>query len=549
MTTQFLPVYFDQVRVTSTLSPRVVMEASAARFRIGVHSPPADSSVGPGDIPRFDLVTRTYMEAFTNGSDATHYGDPVNASLSYVTGNHDVKFGYQAKIIRNTSYTYTFSHYPAGFRAVYRNGVPDSVNTYNAPVSTDQRQLDQAVYIQDKWNASRKLTLNLGLRLQKSNGWIPPGCQVETIFIAGRCFDKVSNVPDWLDLAPRFGLVYDVFGDGKTAVKLAANRYSIPFGPGFSSNVNPLRLTSDTRSWRDLNGDGDPQLDELGPSTGFNLGTTNRYDPDVERPYTNELNVEIQQQLVGDLVLSVGYFHRELKRQLGSKNVAVPRESYTPIQVTERTSGQQVTVYNQDPALLGKFDVLFDNYPELDGQFNGVDVTFTKRLSNRWMVLGGVSVGRNVGDVYGTADLNNPNNNFRRGVAGTDVPVAFKASGLYELPYGISLSGSVQHYTGFPELDVVTVSANTIALTQVSQTLAVAPRGTNRLDDVNVVDFSARRSFRVGRQLVAEPVMEVFNLTNGSPIQGRTTQLGPAYHRVASIMRGRMFKFGFNLKY
>lgn len=64
----------------------------------------------------------------------------------------------------------------------------------------------------------------------------------------------------------------------------------------------------------------------------------------------------------------------------------MPLESYTPIQVTERSSGQQVTVYNQSPALRGKFDVLFDNFPGLDGQFNGVDLTFNKRLSNHWMI-------------------------------------------------------------------------------------------------------------------------------------------------------------------
>ena len=268
--------------------------------------------------------------------------------------------------------------------------------------------------------------------------------------------------------------MYDIFGNGRTALKLAANRYDIPVGPAFSSNVNPIKVTTDTRSWTDLNGDGDPQLNELGASTGFNLGTTNRYNPDVERPYTNELNAEIQQQLGGGLVVSAGFFYRGVRRQLGSKNVAVPLESYTPIQVTESGTGQVVTVYNQDPALRGRFDVLFDNFPEIDNDFNGVDLTFNKRFGNRWMIMGGLSLGRNLGDVYGTADLNNPNNTFRRGVVGLDVPVSFKLSGLYELPHGISVSGNVSHYTGFPELDTVTVSRDTVALTQVSQSLAIA---------------------------------------------------------------------------
>ena len=178
MTTQFLPVYFDQVRLTSTLSSRLVLEVMAARFRIDVASPPANSSVGPGDIPHFDNVTRTYTVAFPTGSTTAFKGDPVNASLSYLAGGHEVKFGYQLKDIGIASNTYTFSHYPSGFLAITRNGVPDSVNTYNTPVDTNQLQLDQALYVQDRWRMSRKLTVNLGLRLQKSQGSIPAGCQV-----------------------------------------------------------------------------------------------------------------------------------------------------------------------------------------------------------------------------------------------------------------------------------------------------------------------------------------------------------------------------------
>ena len=90
--------------------------------------------------------------------------------------------------------------------------------------------------------------------------------------------------------------------------------------------------------------------------------------------------------------------------------------------------------------------------------YNGVDLNFRKRLSHRWMIMGGVSLGQNEGDIYGgNSDLNNPNFAFRRGVLATDVPRIFKASGLYELPYAISLSGSLQYYTGQPERTTVSV--------------------------------------------------------------------------------------------
>ena len=102
--------------------------------------------------------------------------------------------------------------------------------------------------------------------------------------------------------------------------------------------------------------------------------------------------------------------------------MAVPADSYIPLQVTEVKSGRQVTVYNQDPSLRGKFDVLRTNESALNTEFNGVDVTVNKRLSHRFMVMGGTSFGKSLGDIYGTGDLNNPNFQFRRGLIGNDMP-------------------------------------------------------------------------------------------------------------------------------
>ena len=132
---------------------------------------------------------------------------------------------------------------------------------------------------------------------------------------------------------------------------------------------------------------------------------------------------------------------------------------------------------------------------------------------------------------------------------GDDVPVAFKAFGLYQFPYGISASASVQHFTGFPEVTTVLVSANTVSLTRVSQSLAVEPRATTRLPDVNFVDISVRRAFNLHGRYSVEPVLDIFNLTNGAAIRARTTQLGSTYGRVSDIQRARLIKLGVNIKF
>ena len=74
----------------------------------------------------------------------------------------------------------------------------------------------------------------------------------------------------------------------------------------------------------------------------------------------------------------------------------------------------------------------------------------------------------------GIADLNNPNSKeFSRGVAGNDVPVSFRLTGLYELPYAVSLSGTYQYQTGFPEENTVSVGNNTVALVQGTQSVMI----------------------------------------------------------------------------
>ena len=207
-----------------------------------------------------------------------------------------------------------------------------------------------------------------------------------------------------------------------------------------------------------------------------------------------------------------------------------------------------MTVYNQDPALRGRLDTLWDNDAEMDSTYNGGDITLNKRLSNGWMMTGGISMGKNVGYV-GTADLNNPNSKeFSRGIQGNDVPFSLPMSGLYELPYGMSLSGSYQHQSGFPELTTVSVGNNTVALTQGTQAVTVAPRGDVRYPKLNQLDFSLRKAIRFGSK-VFQPRLDIYNATNNATIRTWTTQLGPTYHRPSTIQRGTLIKAGMHFDF
>ena len=555
MTSQRISSPLYQTKWTSVLGRNMLLEASGSVLTGEEHGRPVPG-VQSGDLPTFDAVRLEHRGAVPSYLNRPATRVHLLSGLTFLAGAHDIKVGYQVQWRKHgdthSSFIspYGINGVQNGIRAVFRDGMPDSVNTHNTPTTFEMFARDHAAYIQDRWRPTRKLTLNLGLRLEKLHAWQPSVCQQETLFIAAECFPAINGAPDFFAPSPRFGLIYDFAADGRTALKVTVNRYNQPIGVShIRSYLNPVRRTNDTRTWTDANGDLFPQLDELGPSTGFNLGTTNRFADDLRWPAATEYSVGIEHQLPGELVLGATYIHRRRTNELGSRNVAIPISSYTPIDVTEAVTGRQVTVYNLDPALRGVFDVVYANEPEHDAVFNGVDVTFNKRMSNRWMLMGGLSLGDTAGDIYGAgAALNNPNYQFRRGVNTYDIPVSFKAFGLYELPYQLQLSASAQHFTGFPEVTTVRVSGNTVALTQVAQTLTVEPRGTTRRESVNMVDISLRRSFVNGRYQVT-PVLDVFNLFNNAAIAARVTTLGSAYQRVRDIQRGRLVKFGLNVDF
>ena len=168
-------------------------------------------------------------------------------------------------------------------------------------------------------------------------------------------------------------------------------------------------------------------------------------------------------------------------------------------------------------------------------------------------LLAGGSFGQTTGDPVltnnATADLNNPNNDkYRSGVFGNDTPWSYRMSGVYELPYQISVSGTGQYYAGFPLQKSVLVNSATVALTQSSQTVFVSKRGETRLPNVFEFDMSFRRLVRLGNKSL-EPRVDIYNVTNQSTILGQVSQLGSAYGRASTIMRGRLVRVGGNVAF
>jgi hypothetical protein len=121
-------------------------------------------------------------------------------------------------------------------------------------------------------------------------------------------------------------------------------------------------------------------------------------------------------------------------------------------------------------------------------------------------------------------------------------------SGAYELPYGLTVAGTAQYFTGWPITSTVLVGGNTVKLTQVSQSIVVEPSGTKRLPNITMIDMNLKKIMKFGA-LRLEPRVDIFNLFNVAGITSETTQLGPSYGNAIEILGGRLIKFGANLNW
>jgi hypothetical protein len=280
-------------------------------------------------------------------------------SASYVTGSHNIKIGTQgayhiaatfADTIGSTQLSYTFNSLcalppgtPAGTACTLQNGGvltprPISVTT-TIPNYTDNRTTFQAYYVQDQWTIDR-LTVNAALRYEWAKSWHPEG---KNGVVANRWTPAIldphtEGVTGYHDISPRFGIAYDVFGTGKTAVRVNFGHYlqSANNEANYTIN-NPAtgRQTTQTRTWTDRDGDFvvDCDLsptataaqdvaggDQCGPVTGngLNFGSvirTRTVNPDVLhgwgiRPYDWVFGASIQQEILPRLSVEFAYSRR-----------------------------------------------------------------------------------------------------------------------------------------------------------------------------------------------------------------------------------------------
>jgi len=383
-----------------------------------------------GGIPNLMYRSQT-TDLFSDGRNK-NITTTWRAAASYVTGRQSLKVGYTANQLGDIR---SANRGENDMRFRVNNGVPNQFTTYIHNQQNDLWMRGQALYVQDQWTLGR-LSLSGALRYDHASSWAPEQTLESRFFAAPLSWDRTPVVDSYNDITPRFSAAYDLFGNGKTAIKGTLGKYleSTVTASNYSLGNPTSRIaTNSARTWTDGNRNWVPDCDYRNPEVQDNIagggdfcgvagnrnfGTSNynnTIDPDIlhgwgVRPSDWSWGVSVQQEVLPRVSVEVGFFHREFFGFTVTDNLAVAPGNYDKFFITAPSDprlpdggGYQVgPIFDLNtPSLAGvtqNYITYSDTYGDQYQKFNGVDINVSARPRSGLTAQGGVSFGKSVGD-------------------------------------------------------------------------------------------------------------------------------------------------------
>jgi hypothetical protein len=517
----------------------------------------------------------------------------LRATVSYVTGGHQIKAGFSDSFGHLESTAYDFSPY-----AFFINipGAPPVVRVINEKVSPlfarSDQDYDLGLFVKDRWSV-RRATVNVGLRYDSFKDTAPAQVVTgKTLLTPNRADISLPETPlvHWHDITLRLGLTYDVAGNGKTAIKVSVNKYVEGQAVGSLVGVNaggtgphPVSslVNSTSRTWLDTNLDFVPQSDLTNiaangecmavSNPGFGSTNTNalRFDHDAlfgwgKRGYNWELGVGVQREILPRVSVDVGYFRRWYGNFRITDNTALAANEFTAYAVTAPTvtglssSGQRLTAFDPNRVVQAQnLTARASNYGDQIEHWNGVDVTVNARPATGVLLFGGVSTGKTISDSCEVAALV-PESLGMRPLEFCHIDSPFltqvKLNGAYTIPRAdVLVSATYQSIPGpvvqanyviterAPGVPLVGSPTATVAL--LPATGGVGGFGAEYGERLNQIDLRIGKVLRAGR-IRSTVNVDLFNVFNGSAVTAENPSFPAAFRRPTQIMLARFIKVG-----
>ena len=519
-------------------------------------------------------------------------------AMSYVSGSHNFKTGLQVM----EGWRHHQQKPPGSMDFNFFNGVPLSIVQYATPNLENERlKADLGLFAQDQWTIKR-LTVNLGLRFDYLNAYAAKTDLPEGPFVPARNFAAIPCLPCWKDITPRLGAAYDLFGTGRTAVKVNVGKFVAGQAVDLASALHPINASvySVTRNWNDANSNYIPDCDlrnpllnnECGQVSDLNFGKNNplatQYASDVltgwgHRGYNWQTSVSLQHELKTGVAVNVGYFRTSYGNFTVTENTAVTASDFTQYCVTAPADpripgggGNQICGnYDVSVAKYGKVQSLvqlashFGNQTEV---YNGLDVTLSARVKKLY-VNGGMNTGRTetnacdivmnhpeVSGVTGFASTNPRIPAFCDVVTPWSAQTQYKFATIYRLPLAFETSATMQSYPGishspsyvfsnaaiFPTLGRNLASCGAAATCSGTSTLNFVP--SNQLFEARYTQFDLRfaKTVKVKRTNI-QGILDLFNAFNARPVLSVNTRYsgatGGSWLSPTTTLVGRLIKF------
>jgi hypothetical protein len=340
--------------------------------------------------------------------------------FSWVTGRHSLKFGGEFSLNKDVQDTllnnYGVFTFNAGATrmangtggnafADFLLGIPSAVSQ-DAPVTGYTNTWYTALFLQDDFRVSQKLTLNLGLRwdvqtpptdpFDRVVNYVPgqhstvnPIAPVGALFFGDPGVERGGIPTDYSHLSPRIGFAWDIFGDGKTSLR---GGFGIFYGSISGNEWNTMtnfQPFSTRLTFTNINQGQNAQGVPLGatlvnPYNNFVGGNPFPYHgtfttggglfpvaPDFKWPRTYQMNLSIQRQITKDWVVGVAYVGTE------SRNLPFARDINYPV-LTPTASTSNILARRPNP-LFGAVLLL---QSDQSANYHGLQVTTQLRMSN-----------------------------------------------------------------------------------------------------------------------------------------------------------------------